>query len=85
MISEIEDFKTGWYGIGLRFGLEEIDCLIESLEKLKDGEMDHFHFREDHTTEKTGIADIEISLKGEDEVDNMSIDTSLPHYPKGRQ
>ena len=73
MIAEIENYKTGWYGIRLRFDSEEIKKLIESLQLLNEGEFGHFHFENLDFTRKEGIADIEISLKGKDEHDNMSV------------
>lgn len=73
MIAIIEDFKTGWYGISFELGTEEIDHLISHLQRLKQGEIGHFHFYEDHTVEKNGIADVEFSLKDEHESDNMRI------------
>lgn len=73
MIAEIEDFKTGWYGLFLRFDPDEIDRLILSLQLVKNGKIGHFHLLDDHASEKSGIADIEISLKGKDELDNMRI------------
>lgn len=72
MIARIEDFNTGWCGITFALDLEEIDRLILSLQMLKNKEIGHFHFLED-SSEKSGIADVEISIKGEDEPDNMRI------------
>lgn len=73
MISEIEDFGTGWYGIYLGFSPEEIDRLVVSLQELKNKKTGHFHIFDDHTFENSGIADIEIFLKGKDEKDNMIV------------
>lgn len=73
MVAEIEDFETGWFGIFLRFSPEEIDRLVLSLQLVKNREIGHFHLFDDHVSEKSGIADIEISLKGEGEIDNMRV------------
>jgi hypothetical protein len=72
MIGEIEDFKTGWYGMSLRFSPDEIDRLILLLGKLKEGKSNHFHlFNSNNFANCSGIADVELSMKGDDEIDNM--------------
>ena len=73
MIAEIEDFKTGWYGVYLRFSEEEIEKLIESLRSLQNRSSGHFHFEGLDYDGKGGIADVEISLKGKHEQDNMKV------------
>ena len=73
MRCEIEDFKIGWFGLQLAFRPDEIDRLIANLQELKAGTLGHFHFRKDHWDEATGVADIELSLLGPDEQDNMTV------------
>ncbi|MCP4488452.1 MAG: hypothetical protein GY820_14185 [Gammaproteobacteria bacterium] len=74
MKSSIEDFKTGWYGVKLRLGAEDIDSLIDYLQMLKDDETYHFHiFSNGAESETSGIADIEISRKAGTEDSNMYI------------
>lgn len=73
MISEIEQFDSGCYGIFLRFSPQEIERMIKSLQWLRDQESDHFHISDNNTTYDKCIVDIEISLKGKDEVDNMIV------------
>jgi hypothetical protein len=68
---EIEDFKTGWYGIALGIRADEIDVLIERLKLIKK-EQQHFHIASDYEGEG-GIGDIEIYLLQEDERNNMAI------------
>lgn len=73
MIAEIEDFETGWCGVFLRFDPEEIDHLIQLLQLIKERKSGHFHMANVFGPNDKGIADIEISLKGKDEMDNMII------------
>lgn len=73
MRCEIEAFKTGWFGLHLRFRPEEIDKLIASLQELKAGELEHFHFRRDDWECMPGIADVELSVLGANEQDNMEV------------
>jgi hypothetical protein len=86
MISEIEKFNSGWCGIFLRFDSEEIDHLIRMLQLLQVGKLGHFHIENsnDFSGEK-GIADIEISLKGKDELDNMRVLGVFCKNPSGDQ
>ena len=73
MRCEIEDFKTGWFGLQLAFRPEEIDKLIANLQELKAGGLGHFHFRRDDWDDVPGAADVEISLLGPEEQDNMNV------------
>lgn len=73
MRCEIEEFKTGWFGLHLRFRPDEIDKLIANLLELKAGELEHFHFRRDDWDGMPGIADVELSVLGPDELDNMKV------------
>ncbi len=80
MQSEIEDFKTGWYGISLGVKSDEIDQLIAALQKMKK-EKTHFHFRSDF--EGTGgIGDIELYYQANDQGSNLTIDSSSAIYGK---
>lgn len=74
MWSKIERFESGWVGISFCLGREEIDKLIDSLRTLKCGKIGHFHFRNDEFRGEIGIADIEISLKGSNQPDNLTIE-----------
>lgn len=49
---------------------EEVNDLIDRLSRLK--EIGHFHLSS-NSEKKSGVADIEISVMGEDEEHNMSI------------
>jgi hypothetical protein len=70
MRCEIEKLKTGWFQLYLRFRPSELDGLMASLRRLEAG--GHFHAAStDH--EGNGVADIEISLMGADEKDNMKL------------
>lgn len=71
MYVELEDFKTGWYGISISIRKNEIDVLIEKLEQLKNLEDQHFHIRSDFKGEG-GVADIEFGTQ-EEGADNMHV------------
>jgi hypothetical protein len=73
---EIEDFKTGWYGINLGLKTSQIDDLIKGLESLKKTKS-HFHYRSDFSGEG-GVGDIEFYWADDNEKDNMKLDLSVP-------
>ena len=56
----------------LAFRPDEIDRLIANLQELKSGDLGHFHFRRNQWDGSPGIADIELSLLGPDDSDNMN-------------
>jgi hypothetical protein len=70
---KIEKFDSGWMGISLALGKEEIELFVRRLNKLKAGEIGHFHFRNENFGPDEGVADIEITTIGKDDVDNMVI------------
>jgi len=72
MNARIEDFGTGWFGIILALKSEEIDALVDKLQKLKAGTTSHFHFRSDFTADG-GVGDVEITLQSASP-DNMTIE-----------
>jgi hypothetical protein len=74
MWSQIERFDSGWVGITICLGPKEIDKLIDALKALKCGKIGHFHFRSNELGGEAGIADIEISLKGPRQPDNLTIE-----------
>ncbi len=76
MKSEIEDFKTGWFGISLGLNNNEIENLIAKLRELKENK-DHFHYRSDFIG-KEGIGDIEFYYTEEDIKNDLSLDTNKP-------
>lgn len=73
MKTEIEAFKSGWIGIALGISEQEIDLLIERLESLRSGRIQHFHLRRDDFSGDPGIADIEISVMGKNSVHDLEI------------
>ena len=79
---QIEDFKTGWFGITFGIKRSEIEVLIRGLENLKRDKNQHFHIRSDYSGEG-GIADIEFYIESEDSKDNSVIDLS-PAIPPNR-
>ena len=75
MRCELERFSSGWVGIYLRLRPEERDALIEALRALPGN--NHFHLRATfpETSSEPGIADIEFSFQGDDEPDNLRLDS----------
>ena len=69
-----ERFQSGWAGIFLRLRASEVDALIDALSRLR--ESGHFHLRAIFPDDsgEPGIADIEIALQGDDEIDNLRLD-----------
>lgn len=74
MNAKVDKFKSGWIGISLAFGDEEIEVLIRRLEALKAKEIAHFHLRNNDFSRNAGIADVEISMRGDAEADNLWIE-----------
>lgn len=73
MRGDIEDFKTGWYGVSLQLRPEDIDLLINYLQKLRRDADYHFHlFRNTDGGTGTGIADIEISAQRSTDGSNLA-------------
>jgi hypothetical protein len=70
---EIEDFKTGWFGISIGMTPQDINRLIKRLESLKQHPKNHFHIFSDCEGDG-GVADIEIYLQGADQADNVTLD-----------
>ena len=73
MKARIEKFKSGWQDIQLSLSKAEINSLIAYLRELESGQIQHFHLTTIDFDVEEGIIDIEISLKGVDEKDNMMI------------
>jgi hypothetical protein len=69
----LERFETGWVGVFLALRPGEIDALISRLEYLKHGADRHFHLTRTDWSGSEGVAEMEIGLQGDDEVDNMGI------------
>jgi len=72
MIVEIEDFKTGWFGIGIGLKSDEIDQLIELLKMIKADPEQHFHISSPDYTGDGGVGDIEIYIQNESQKDNVT-------------
>ncbi|MBL0380060.1 MAG: hypothetical protein JKP90_10420 [Desulfofustis sp. PB-SRB1] len=71
MFVEIEDFKTGWFGVSIGLKNDEIEQLIERLRLLHNGSSSHFHLT-NNNGEAGGIYDIEIYVS-ENDSHNMKI------------
>jgi hypothetical protein len=74
MQADLDDFKTGWYGILLGLNANEIDELIAALHELKKHET-HLHLRSEFEGEG-GIGDIEIYFKKDQGNNNMVLEAS---------
>lgn len=72
MRGEIQQLSTGWVELALRIRPDEIDQLVTLLRGLSSES--HFHLRAvfGEASDAPGIADVEISLQGDNEVDNLS-------------
>ena len=55
----IQDFKTGWFGIQVGLTDSDITLLIERLQSLQQ-QRGHFHFRRNDFSPTSGIADVEL-------------------------
>jgi len=80
MQADLDNFKTGWYGVLLGLNANEIDELIRALQELKKHES-HFHFRSKFEDDG-GIGDIEIYFKKDQDKNNMVLEVSATPYEK---
>lgn len=72
---DIEDFRTGWFGLGVGLRPNEIARLIEALIRLRDSTPKHPHF---HIVSKCdgptpAVADIEFYILPDDQADNAQL------------
>ena len=74
MNTKIEKFESGWVGLSIALGVDEIDLLLQRLTQLKAGELCHFHLRSADFQCDFGVADIEITTIGDRELNKMMID-----------
>lgn len=81
MEANLEDFKTGWFGLQVGLKAQEIDQIIDLLKQVKNRELDHFHARSDFNDPREGIGDIEFYLAGNDAKHNLSLDETQPIDP----
>ncbi|MGH9218968.1 MAG: hypothetical protein ACRD1W_06680 [Vicinamibacterales bacterium] len=73
MRGEIERFSSGWSQVNLRIKPDEVDALVKKLQRLTT--TSHFHLRGTYDEAAgAGVADIEISLQGPDESDNLVLE-----------
>lgn len=70
MIVEMEDWKNGWFGLGIGLKPNEIDELIQLLQMIKNDHEQHFHISSEYKGEG-GVGDIEVYVQEEDKEDNM--------------
>jgi hypothetical protein len=77
--AELEDFKTGWYGVAIYLREEEIDVLIERLSELRESKDQHFHMSISGDREgEGGIADIEFSVQEGEQGDMFITGFAIP-------
>jgi hypothetical protein len=55
----LNDWKNGWFGLGLGLAPAEVDALIARLHRLKADPEQHFHITSEHNG-TGGVGDIEI-------------------------
>ena len=69
----LEDFKTGWYGVTIGLNTQEIDRLIDALTAIKK-DKSHFHLRSEFDGDG-GVGDIEIYWEENDISSNMTLES----------
>jgi hypothetical protein len=74
MLVTTERFESGWHGISISLRPEEVIALIERLGELNEGFLGHFHIRRNSWSGDPGVADIEISLSGPSDQENMCLE-----------
>ena len=72
MYVDIEDWRNGWYGIGIGLKSDEIDLLIDLFQIIKRDPEQHFHISSEYGG-KGGVGDIEIYIKEEKQQNNMTL------------
>lgn len=73
---ELEDFKTGWFGLHIGLRPSEIDKMIGSLQYLRDSDVEHRHFHispSNFEGPTPAIGDIEFFVLPEDETGNATL------------
>jgi hypothetical protein len=74
MHTRLSQFESGWVSISCALTIADIDSLITRLHQLRNQEIGHFHFRTDDFSADSGVADVEFSSAGDDDVKNMIIE-----------
>ncbi|MDB5860522.1 MAG: hypothetical protein JWQ76_4211 [Ramlibacter sp.] len=59
MNATLDDWKNGWFGVGLGLAPAEVDALIAHLQRLKADPEQHFHIASEYKG-NGGIGDIEV-------------------------
>jgi hypothetical protein len=72
MNTTLEDWKNGWFGVGLGLAPAEIDALIAHLQQLKADPEQHFHITSEHKG-SGGIGDIEVFVDPDAVPGNMRL------------
>ncbi len=74
MISRVEKFESGWFGVALELSSSDIERLIARLTELQKCSIGHFHIRTDAFSADIGIADIAISRCEDDSRVDMTVE-----------
>ncbi|WP_154662426.1 hypothetical protein [Solimonas flava] len=74
MIVRHEKFNSGWIGLAVELTASDIERMIKKLSDLKDGRLQHFHWRTDDFSKNEGVADVEFSLGTHAGHGNMEIE-----------
>jgi hypothetical protein len=61
MNATLDDWKNGWFGLGLGLAPAEVDALIAHLQRLKADPDQHFHIASEYKG-NGGIGDIEVFI-----------------------
>lgn len=72
---DLDDWKNGWFGIGLAIAPSEIDRLISLLQELKADPDQHFHISSDYKG-AGGVGDIEVFVKPDETPDNLFLSST---------
>lgn len=75
----LEDWKNGWFGVGLGLAPAEVDAFIAHLQKLKADPEQHFHITREHKG-AGGVGDIEVFVDPAAVAGNMRL-SSLALVP----
>lgn len=69
---ELEDYGTGWFAATIYMTRNDVDTLIEKLQRLKAKQFEHFTINKSNN-ERADLESIEFYLCTEKEIDNADI------------
>jgi hypothetical protein len=74
MKATVEKFESGWIGIALSLSPQDVEQLIGKLQALRQGDLGHFHVRQNLWGSTPGVADLEFSMEQAEEEAELSIE-----------